>query len=790
MSDITVTIDGTLTRTIYYAASANPATGTTPRWHTGRSDGSTVIDGSTRLVADDEAPALDASGNAAQSGGGNAFSAYAPGTSGLPLKALPVDSGLNLSNPALQTDAACTTAGFTGIEPGNCKSDGEMDMEASFPSGGAVYVTGSHSNNKNGHSRPDRWRFFKLTPGGSGAGTTLTLGGYYQWLREDIRTWDAGNADYFGLVASSNGGAGQQPENPNLAGFSIEGATTSPTDSAAWFGFRAPLVTAPGQGAVTAGSATGRTHALIVPVTNFTTLGTAAGGTKGTATFGAPIRLDLGGRGIREIRKNAANQYLIIAGPPDSATGTAPKDFRLYSWDGSVNAAGLAVNLRLRSNANLAADTRCAPEGIGDLPTSLDASGSVEVISDCGDADFYANGTAAKDLTYAAWKKTRADSVALAALPTVALYAGTPTTTTLPFTATPSAAGTLYAVVLPAAAAAPSWEQVVAGTDSTGAAAIWKNTPSVVGATATNLTATGLTPSTGYKVHAVVVTTAGGYASTLGTLSGTTDTPLPQTITFNPLLDQTLGAAPFTVSATGGGSGNPVVFTSTTAVVCRADGTNGSTVTLLAAGICILQANLAGNVNFAPATPVSQSFTVSAPTASGTTFAGNGSSVSSAGVAGGAWQFASNSPGFGAATGLPGLPAGYTFPYGMFSFVLVNGTPGTSATVSLSLAQPAPANAVLWKYGRQAVGGAKVWYQLTPTFSGDRKTVSFTVTDGPGAATGDDDQVANSVIIDPVGLGLGGGATPIPTLGEWARGLLALTLAGLAMLRLRARQRG
>lgn len=53
------------------------------------------------------------------------------------------------------------------------------------------------------------------------------------------------------------------------------------------------------------------------------------------ANIGTPIELDLGGRGIRSIDRNTNNQYLIIAGLPDAATATAPKDFRLCSWTGN-----------------------------------------------------------------------------------------------------------------------------------------------------------------------------------------------------------------------------------------------------------------------------------------------------------------------------------------------------------------------------------------------------------------------------------------------------------------------
>lgn len=441
-ADMTVTVaDGgtpslSTTRIIHYAASANTAATASTRWYTGRSDASTAVllaDGTTMLVGDDEAPAADGSG--APLPGGNALFAYARTASGAPLAGLVVDNltaGLGLGNASLQTYAQCVAAGYTGVENDNCKADGEIDTEASFKLGERVYVSGSHSNNKSGHSRPDRWRFFAVDPSGSGAATSLALAGYYKWMREDLRAWDHGNghglgADYLGLVASSNGGAGQQPEKSTLDGFSIEGMTTSPDDGAAWLAFRAPLVAAAGQPAVTANNATGRVRALIVPVTNFTALATASvGGIMGSAAFGAAIRLDLGGRGIREIRKNAANQYLIIAGPPDAATGVAPHDFRLYSWDGSVGGDGEATNLHQR-DVDLGSFTAplgpCSAEGLVALPANVNAAGTVDVVSDCGDAEFYGDGTAAKSLAYNAWKKFRVDQVSYASIEQLITFA-------------------------------------------------------------------------------------------------------------------------------------------------------------------------------------------------------------------------------------------------------------------------------------------------------------------------------------------------------------------------------
>lgn len=82
---------------------------------------------------------------------------------------------------------------------------------------------------------------------------------------------------------------------------------------------------------------------------------------------------------------------------------------------------------------------------------------------------------------------------------------------------------------------------------------------------------------------------------------------LTQAIAFGPLGNKVLGSAPFTVSATGGGSNNPVTFASTTQAICTV---TGNTVTPVAAGTCTLTASQAGNASYLDATPVSQSFTV------------------------------------------------------------------------------------------------------------------------------------------------------------------------------------
>jgi fibronectin-binding autotransporter adhesin len=82
-----------------------------------------------------------------------------------------------------------------------------------------------------------------------------------------------------------------------------------------------------------------------------------------------------------------------------------------------------------------------------------------------------------------------------------------------------------------------------------------------------------------------------------------------QTITFAPLGNRILGSGTFSVSATGGASGNPVTFQSQTLGVCSV---SANTVTLLALGTCTIAADQAGNENYSPAPQVLQSFTVAA----------------------------------------------------------------------------------------------------------------------------------------------------------------------------------
>ena len=111
----------------------------------------------------------------------------------------------------------------------------------------------------------------------------------------------------------------------------------------------------------------------------------------------------------------------------------------------------------------------------------------------------------------------------------------------------------------------------------------------------------------------------GGYFAAPQVSRSFTVASAAQAITFNALANRSLGSGPFTVSATGGASGNAVIFTSQSSSVCSTGGTNGSTVTLLTLGTCTIAADQAGSANYSAAPTVTQSFQVADTTAPDTT---------------------------------------------------------------------------------------------------------------------------------------------------------------------------
>jgi hypothetical protein len=341
---------------IQYAASDASVTPETTRFHTGSSDASTVIelDSDYMLVADDEDEVIRL---------------YDRDESGLPLTRFDLRGSLNVTG------------------------DKEVDIEASTSVGNRIYWIGSHSNDKdNGKDRPNRKRIFSTDLNGVGVNTTLNFVGRYEFLEDDLVAWDVNNghglgANYFGLQASA--AYGTLPEAND--GFNIEGLVMAPGSSTtAYVAFRAPLT-----------DTVTRDQALIVPVENFTTIVDTTAGS-GSTDFGAPIQLDLGGRGIRSIDRNSKGQYLIVAGPTGS--DTSPDAFRLYTWIGEATDAPEPLNPSL---AGLRPEAAILPDDLNDF------NSQIQLLSDNGEVDWYGDGQLSKDLPLDNFQKFRSDVVAL-----------------------------------------------------------------------------------------------------------------------------------------------------------------------------------------------------------------------------------------------------------------------------------------------------------------------------------------------------------------------------------------
>ena len=226
----------------------------------------------------------------------------------------------------------------------NPEDDIEAAVKASVNGTNRIYWLGSHSNSKSGGNlRTNRNRLFATQVNGNGTGSppySLAFLGRYDNLRNDLANWDRNNqhglgSNYFGLVASTNAGVASE----DINGFNLEGLAIAPDGTNAWLGFRTPLVN--GSGPTT--NIALRTHALIVPVKNLPSLVVGNPTIGLSAQFGSPIRLNLGGRGIRSMDAAGDGSYLITAGPPGdvSSPPAAPLNFRLYTWTGNTNDAPL-----------------------------------------------------------------------------------------------------------------------------------------------------------------------------------------------------------------------------------------------------------------------------------------------------------------------------------------------------------------------------------------------------------------------------------------------------------------
>ncbi len=346
----------------------------------------------------------------------------------------------------------------------------EVDIEGSTRVGSRIFWIGSQSHAFNAMERTNRSRIFATDVSGSGTNTQLKLLAHYDFLKVDLLAWDADNrhgkgANYYGLADSA--AIGVDPKSPDGSGFNIEGLCMAPgpnNTTNAYLAFRAPLVPPNGPEA--------RSKALLIPVLNFGKITTKRSG-PGSAQFGPPIELNLGGRGVRSV-EGAGTNYLIVAGPPGAGDNLPPPgNFKLFTWTGQP------ADQPQERAADL---TGLNPEGIVEVSPGLwSATNEFQIISDNGTNRYYGDGIQAKHLEAEGkpreFKKFRVDTIALGEItpsaPLIRFVAASESGVTVNWFST---AGTTYRLEMKPAFDA-EWSQVSGDVTATGAIASKTVTP-------------------------------------------------------------------------------------------------------------------------------------------------------------------------------------------------------------------------------------------------------------------------------------------------------------------------
>ena len=187
----------------------------------------------------------------------------------------------------------------------------EVDLEAATRLADHAYWLSSHGRNKKGKLKDERLKFFATTI--AEHGDDIEVLGTYDYLLDDLLS-DA-RYDAFELDVAAE----LPPKAPG--GLNIEGMTAA-VEGGVLIGFRNPVPDG---------------LALVVPLVNPEAIVDDPEGTG--ARFGDPIRLALGGQGIRSLSW-WRGRYLIIAG--DYGEGGVSS---VYTWDGQSQPERVDVDL-------------------------------------------------------------------------------------------------------------------------------------------------------------------------------------------------------------------------------------------------------------------------------------------------------------------------------------------------------------------------------------------------------------------------------------------------------------
>ena len=177
----------------------------------------------------------------------------------------------------------------------------ECDLEGAARVGSKIYWIGSHGRNKEGKYRPNRHRFFATEVEETPQGPRFrNVGTPSSTLVHTMLTTPSLGSLHLDTAAAL------PPD--SKGGLSIEALAARP-DGSLWIGFRGPLA---------------KEKALLVPLLNPDAV------LEGQAPrFGSPTRLDLGGRGLRDMAWTGS-EWILVAG----ASGGEQKGTRLFRWNG------------------------------------------------------------------------------------------------------------------------------------------------------------------------------------------------------------------------------------------------------------------------------------------------------------------------------------------------------------------------------------------------------------------------------------------------------------------------
>ncbi|MGX7707114.1 DUF3616 domain-containing protein [Methylobacterium sp. Gmos1] len=195
-----------------------------------------------------------------------------------------------------------------GPQLGLTPEDRKADLESATWLGSDLYVLGSHSRRRGGKQSPGRGRLAVVTVTDQGGTPALApKGRAVKGLPQAFAALSPLFAARIGLDVPA-----RDDLDPKRKGFNIEGMAPRPDGTSLWLGLRNPLDT--------------DANALLVPLEN------PAEAVAGAAPrLGAPVALDLKGRGIRDIAyAPQARAYFILAG----GAGGGGEPFDLYRWSG------------------------------------------------------------------------------------------------------------------------------------------------------------------------------------------------------------------------------------------------------------------------------------------------------------------------------------------------------------------------------------------------------------------------------------------------------------------------